>query len=423
MRRAIICAGVLLWCAGCGADSADQKSGGNTDTVVRSVAPPQNGVEGASGAAAPAPPGNSPAAPAASEPEPMPMDGSPIVQQPMSAQNMTAPQEMPPVMGVAPPEGFVPNAMDECGLNTGWPGDEYCILPPPPDKGFQVHFGPSNYENPEITYLLQPGEEWVHTFTTTAPIDHEVQFYVRQYRMRPGAHHTIVRDNGTGRRLSGSDVNQDHPVGGIIAPENEGIGIPLAAHASVSTSHHAINVTEKPLLQEVWVNFWYVDPAKVTETTTLLYDPGSVTDTVPPHGDVITGPYECDVQTAGRLINMFGHVHANNVRFSAWRTRAGKKDLFYESYHWEDPLFLEFTSLAKNPLPDAEHLVDGGWTGVLDLQPGDTIGWECHEVNQQDTPLRFTNQTYMGWMCIIIGELVGTKCMNRNGFTFDPTIE
>ena len=165
--------------------------------------------------------------------------------------------------GVAPPEGFKANAMNECGLHTKWKGDEFCILPPPPDKGFQLHIGPSNYDNPEPQYLLQPGQENVRNYLQQSANDKNIQFYVRQYRMRPGAHHTIVRDTSTGRRLSGADVNQDHPTGGLIAPENADIGIPLSAHAPISTDHHAINTTEEPLLQEVWVNFWYVDPAKV----------------------------------------------------------------------------------------------------------------------------------------------------------------
>ena len=67
---------------------------------------------------------------------------------------------------------------------------------------------------------------------------------------------------------------------------------------------------------------------------------------------------------------------------------------------------------------------DGGWTGILDLQAGDALEWECHEVNQQDTDAAFTNQTFDGWMCIIIGDLVGTKCESRMpGIKIDPSIE
>ena len=58
--------------------------------------------------------------------------------------------------------------MDECGLDTKWEGDEYCILPPPPDKGFQIHIGPSNYDNPESQYVMQPGTENTVSMSATS---------------------------------------------------------------------------------------------------------------------------------------------------------------------------------------------------------------------------------------------------------------
>jgi hypothetical protein len=120
---------------------------------------------------------------------------------------------------------------------------------------------------------------------------------------------------------------------------------------------------------------------------------------------------------------MFGHVHANDVDFTAWRTRGGQRQLIYDSFHWEEPLWLEFTSLAKNMMADPANKVSGGFTGIVDLQPGDTLQWQCHEVNTQSTQLTFTNQTYKGVMCIIIGELVGTKCTTRSQFVIDPSAE
>ena len=418
MPRALVFVGTVIWLAGCTGTQGGAMPPGNEI--------PPGTVSPADDTASTAPMAGAPAITVPDAGQDM-VQGAPMPQGSMNpatppTATMPATQNMPMATpGIPPPEGFTANAMDECGLHTKWRGDEYCILPPPKDKGFQLHIGPSDYDNPEAVYVLQPGQETTQTYTATSANDKDIDFYVRQYRMRPGAHHTIVRDTSTGRRLSGSDVNQDHPVGGITAPENAGIGIPLAAHSPISVDHHAINTTEEPLLQEVWVNFWYVDPSKVTETTNLLYDPGDITTAVAPGADVIVGPYECDITSPGRLISMFGHVHANDVRFSAWRTRDGKRDLIYESYHWEEPLWLEYTSLANNPSVDATKQIDGGWTGILDLLPGDTLAWECHEVNQQDSTLRFTNETYTGMMCIIIGDLVGTKCMSRNpGFVFDP---
>jgi hypothetical protein len=49
------------------------------------------------------------------------------------------------------------------------------------------------------------------------------------------------------------------------------------------------------------------------------------------------------------------------------------------------------------------------------VQPGDKLEWECHVVNGLDTPLRFTNNTYTGEMCIMDAELVGTNCTSSGG--------
>ena len=46
---------------------------------------------------------------------------------------------------------------DECMLSTGQPGDRLCILAPPPEQGFQVHIGPTDYNNPDPMYVLEPG--------------------------------------------------------------------------------------------------------------------------------------------------------------------------------------------------------------------------------------------------------------------------
>ena len=429
MRRAIVWTGLALWLAACGGDD-DQGVAAETEKAVPVVmesdaSHPDAGAQASHPAEAMHPTAEPAAEPSATDkpaqPNTPPAQDKPKPQDMPMAEPTPPAADMPKSLPTPWPQGKF--AMDECGLHTGWKGDEYCILPPPPEKGFQLHIGPSNYDKPDAVYVLKPGQESVHTFTATSGNDHDIDFYFRQYRMRPGAHHTIVRDTSTGRRLSGSNVNQDHPINGIVAPENVGIGLPLTAHAPISVDHHAINTTDQPLLQEVWVNFWYVDPAKVTETTTLLYDPGDFSATVAPKADVVLGPYECDIKKPGRLISMFGHVHANNVRFSAWRVRNGQRDLIYESHHWEEPLWLEFTSLAKNPVAMRDQMIDGGWSGILDLQAGDTLAWECHEVNQQQTTLRFVNQTYTGTMCIIIGDLVGTKCENRSGFTFNPNLE
>src|SRR5258708_15713395 len=49
-----------------------------------------------------------------------------------------------------------------CGNTHGqFAGDEYCIEPPPAGQGFQLHYGPADYDDPaEIAkYTINPGGE------------------------------------------------------------------------------------------------------------------------------------------------------------------------------------------------------------------------------------------------------------------------
>ena len=55
-------------------------------------------------------------------------------------------------------------------------------------------------------------------------------------------------------------------------------------------------------------------------------------------------------------------------------------------------------------------MVEGGWSGILDLMPGDQLLWECHVINNQSVALNFTNNTYTGEMCILDAETVGATC-------------
>jgi hypothetical protein len=304
--------------------------------------------------------------------------------------------------------------MDECGLDTKYAGDEYCILPPPPDKGFQLHIGPSNYDNPEPQYILAAHQEITSDFSATSGNDKEVYFYYRQFRMRTGAHHNIITsgsggDTGLGQRIGTVNaLAEDYPKGAIIAPENEGVGIKLGAHSRINVSLHSINVTDKTEIREIWINFWYRDPSEVTEPVKEMFQPAPQAP-IPPGADVTFGG-SCTVSGTGRMLWMYGHRHANNVRFTAWRVRGGQQDVIYQGYNWEETLQLEYSSTVMNPKPDTGPMVEGGWSGILDVKSGDQFQWECHVINQTDGTLLFTNNTYTGEMCIVDAELVGGNC-------------
>ena len=101
---------------------------------------------------------------------------------------IATPTDTQPSSGMVPGSGMV---MDECGLNTKWAGDEYCIKPPPADKGFQIHVGPTDYDNPEAQFVMEPNTETVESFDVTSGNTDDVLYYWRQYRVRPGTHHMI----------------------------------------------------------------------------------------------------------------------------------------------------------------------------------------------------------------------------------------
>jgi hypothetical protein len=330
---------------------------------------------------------------------------------------------MPPASGATPPSAMpsqpgMPTVEigDECGLKTQFPGDQFCILPPPREKGFQIHVGPTEYANPDPKYVLAPGEETTTDFQVTSTNDKPVHFYFRQFRMRPSAHHNIISLTtgggfGMGRRIGTSNsLSEDSPKGGVVAPENTGVGIPLEANATINVNLHSINVTDKPMLRELWINFWYRDSSEVTEQVEQMFQTGSTTFAVQPRQDTVLGPFKCTISGEGRMLWFYGHRHANNVRFSAWRNRGSQRDLFYEGLHWEEPIVLEYSSTVKNRTPDRTMGIEGGWSGILDMKAGDVLEWECHIINKTDEILRFTNETYTGEMCIMDAELVGANC-------------
>jgi hypothetical protein len=310
-----------------------------------------------------------------------------------------------------------------CNINSGFAGDEYCILPPPPDQGFQIHYGPTDYANQAETnrFLIQPGQDTNIYHSVTSGNTSNIYFYKRQYRMRKGSHHLIVSTGGTGsiigagRRLGGSqNALKDNPAGGVIPPENVGIGMPLNARSTMSMNLHHFNPTQGPLLKEAWVNFWYIpaDQVKQEAKEIFLWAQGR---SVPPGGrDTFRGSVR--ISGAGRILTLYGHRHSNNVRFSAWLTHAGQRRLVLEDYNWEEPAVLEYNTLTTNAAPDATAKRAGGVSGMLDFSAGDTIEWECEVHNRQNITITFgQNEGADSEMCILVGDNIGAALTSGLG--------
>ena len=401
MRTAI--AAVILLGLGACSGSTPQPSGQDGQPGFIVGAPPE-GQGAMAGSAAPpvaAPPATTP--PATTPPVTTP----PVIPPPETM----PPGNEPPPGTMEPTPGQPTLAMDECkDLNTQYPGDEFCILPPPADKGFQLRVGPDNYDNPG-TFVVRPGQELNEIFPATSGNTEDVYYYWRQYRMRPGSHHMILSKGGGigggGGRIGGSQTTaKDSPTGGVIAEENKGVGMQMAARTPLSFSLHYFNYTDGDIVKDVWVNVWYRDEAEVTEPATEVFSllPINIS---PGRHVVLSG--NCPVTGSGRVLTLYGHRHANNLRFSAWRERGGMRELVFEDYDWEEPTVLEYSSVITNQPPNPAAKAAGGYSGVLDVKQGDNLYFECEIANMTNNTFRGANEAIDDEMCILVGDSVGAR--------------
>jgi hypothetical protein len=169
-----------------------------------------------------------------------------------------------------------------CGIHSGYDGDDFCILPPDPSLGFQLHYGPQNYDDPEEVqkYVLMPGQETTDCVFMKTP--NEVEVFHSEYhgRMRPGSHHMLVftRSSEWPDSAAPEPCNQGLDTAMILgaqtptididrakntAPENDGLAQKLAPKAQAVFQLHYLNSSSKPMLREAWANVIYRDPATV----------------------------------------------------------------------------------------------------------------------------------------------------------------
>ncbi|MEY4582107.1 MAG: hypothetical protein RL701_6810 [Pseudomonadota bacterium] len=311
---------------------------------------------------------------------------------------------------------------DPCGLNSGYPGDEYCLLPPPEGKGIQIHFGPKDYKNAEevAPYVLKPGDEYNSYAIVNVPTTEDHYYNYVKISMRPGSHHLINnlmagehaegfldgRAGCDGEMLGSFPGTQnlilESPPQGIPAPENVGLGRSLPGNASLCQNYHRYNNTDKPALSEIWYNIWFVDEKDITQKASGVNVTAGPWKGIPPHTrQLLTTTTE--VKGDGRIISLFGHRHAATERFAVWHNDA----LIYDSWDWVESRLFNYDSITQNPAPNPPGQTDGATSGVIDVKQGDKIKIECHVNNTTDNTLKFANELYTGEMCILFGSTVG----------------
>ncbi len=313
-----------------------------------------------------------------------------------------------------------------CGLHTSFAGDDHCILPPAAEEGLQLHVGPPDYDNPDSLWVMNPGDEKTECYHMYTPNDEGKYYFKQQYRMRPGSHHMIITSSDDKTSPEGwgpckssiigsiggtQHTIEDLPPGGIVPPEDEGLGRELDPHSPIDLQLHFYNATNAPTLREVWVNLFYKDKSEVTTNLGMLG--GFAPVSVPPHTQTTVGG-SCDIAQAipaldtERVVTLFGHAHSHNTRFVVfWDHADGSEETVYDNYDWAEAPTYTYNTVVKNPTADPVARTTGGHSGMLVMQQGDKLRFSCDINNTTDNTLVGTNEVFNGEMCNLFGSVAG----------------
>jgi len=317
------------------------------------------------------------------------------------------------------PSNTLPSVRGMCAsFESGYVGDEACLPPPDPDKGFQIHVGPSDYDDPAQVeqFIFNPGQESSECYLKKLALDHNAHYMVYELSGRPGTHHiinTLRTDDapegwGTCSGLGGSRIggaSKPHMPPLPIAPENEGLAFALTANQQAQHDMHYFNFTEDPILREFWMNVYFVADEAVKQTPGRVAGLGGFAYSIQP-GTHQVYAYECPITTAGRIITLLGHTHAHALRETAHIRRAsGERDKVFEQYDYLEPQVFMYDTVTTNPEFSVSN--PGAWTGLLEVSAGDVLEWECEVHNTSEMILRYTNHVMTGEMCNIWGTTVG----------------
>jgi hypothetical protein len=343
--------------------------------------------------------------------------------------------------------------------DTGFAGDEYCVLPPEPELGIQVGFWPhgqdwyeqvkggdlSGYGTASDDWVLQPGDEETINYQARAQNEQEFNYYRTYFRMRTGSHHNIISLHGASQLADGGDDGWIPAVGdalpglfagnqtGILGgqqrpddatpisqdkpPEDEGYYLPWPVRPYVVYNLHNFNSYDEPTLKEGWVNIWYEQDARTRVNWYMGLEFSQVPFLSLSPGQTADYHYYWPISGDRRLLRVFGHRHLWTSNFSSWLERAdGSTDVIYQSFDWFDMPTYRYDSLAANPAPSPETLTDGGASGITMLESGDKLHFNCHitftdaRAAAENAPspaeigtLTFANQAFDAEMCILFG--------------------
>ncbi len=318
--------------------------------------------------------------------------------------------------------------VETCAPDTEYPGDDMALCPPADGEGMQLHFGPENYDDPDVVapFLADPLQEIEECQYLRMPNTENA--YVNQFSgtMRPQSHHMILwgpvgEDHPTGLSdcssaaglrsgfLLGSQttsINLPDLAAPIVPDEDRTVNL-LEPDMLVALDLHYVNRSRETILRESWVNLYTTDGlpegAKVLNPIFLA---GAGID-VPPMSVGTKFKYSCPAPANMRINLLTGHHHANSPRFSIWIQRAGstEQELVYENLDALDPLMATYSAGYELPTPNRTNGISGGRGGLLDLAAGDRLVWECEFDNPTSEPVQL-GETSTDQMCNVFGSFI-----------------
>lgn len=352
-----------------------------------------------------------------------------------------------PESGVCDPLGEIPcyaGFAEPCtGTSNGWAGDEYCLVPP--TRGFQIHVGPRDYSNPDevAKYVFPPGglpaddpraaalgtgPDVAFCFSVDTPNDTTFYAHRQVLHMRPGTHDAIwfatpdVADSTGPDSCSGSSgvgigafvgraARPVEDVGIGSAPEDQFVVSEFAPHQQLKIRMHPVNITDKPILAEAWLNVGAAEfsPDLIVAKTGGIEWYGGVGMNIPPgtHTIVQAGSGgSCTAPNDLRILSLSADTHASTVQISLYVQKPADttRSLVLQDFEWSQPTTFRFGSLSVNVPPNPASKTSGSTVnGDFYAAPGDAFSWECEIVNDTAVNLTFSDRLYDGEMCNVFG--------------------
>ena len=340
---------------------------------------------------------------------------------------------------------------------TKYPGDNFCILPPPPDQGIQYGVHPqgktwyeevsagdlSGYDNLSDEWEMSPGDEEDANYETSATNPTEMNYYRNAARMRPGSHHMIVTAGGgsgsetwgpgapgffSGKNVPGAQRADENAPKSLLKPtEDEGLYMRLPAMPGITFNMHHFNATSGTILKEAWTNLWWESDTRKEVLDILGLDFGQAAGLAIEPGNTVDLHYSWNVSREFRMLSIFGHRHAWTTAFTTWvePPGGGEPNIIYASMDWFDEPTYRYDSQTMNPTADPAKKVDGAHSGILMIPAGSKIHFNCHiaytdaRAEQEGAPrpaengtLRFANEAFTAEMCIMFGQTLDTMLLS-----------